>query len=550
MKRIIISMLIASALFGCQEQIEELDSASKAEVFEAYIEEFTTATKTSLTQTNNVVWSENDHVAIFQGSSIADKYKVTSSSVGSTNGKFTIEADNSGEVNGDFVSGNEFPTNVALYPYADNLSCSNGQLNEDNVASYVIDGIVLPQIQSYTEKSFGEEAFPMVAVTNGLADHTLRFKNVCGAMKLQFKGTDAIQSITIEGRNGEKLSGSATLTIYPTNAAPAIELSQNAPTSVTLDCGEGVQLNEETATSFIISLPPVAFTQGFKVIITKTNGETMKIETVSANTVFRSSILVMPELTIESSETGDDNIGEVPNLIDYVDEYGINHGPGILIDGVVWAPVNCGYHATDYQWGKLYQWGRKYGQGYSGDLEDRDGDTIGQTSDATTPTLAKGAVSIVEGNQISNSNVFYYGSSDWANPHNATLWNSGTEGSPIKTDYDPCPTGWRVPTYKELDNLRKNHSSWTSISGQSGYWFSGSRSYSTYIPKIFFQAAGVRIRQDGSTSSRGSGGDYWSSTPSDYNDNEAHYLYFYDGTVRIYSTGYRADGHSVRCVQE
>lgn len=550
MKRIIISMLIASALFGCQEQIEELDSASKAEVFEAYIEEFTTATKTSLTQTNNVVWSENDHVAIFQGSSIADKYKVTSSSVGSTNGKFTIEADNSGEVNGDFVSGNEFPTNVALYPYADNLSCSNGQLNEDNVASYVIDGIVLPQIQSYTEKSFGEEAFPMVAVTNGLADHTLRFKNVCGAMKLQFKGTDAIQSITIEGRNGEKLSGSATLTIYPTNAAPAIELSQNAPTSVTLDCGEGVQLNEETATSFIISLPPVAFTQGFKVIITKTNGETMKIETVSANTVFRSSILVMPELTIESSETGDDNIGEVPNLIDYVDEYGINHGPGIVIDGVVWAPVNCGYHATDYQWGKLYQWGRKYGQGYSGDLEDRDGDTIGQTSDATTPTLAKGAVSIVEGNQISNSNVFYYGSSDWANPHNATLWNSGTEGSPIKTDYDPCPTGWRVPTYKELDNLRKNHSSWTSISGQSGYWFSGSRSYSTYIPKIFFQAAGVRIRQDGSTSSRGSGGDYWSSTPSDYNDNEAHYLYFYDGTVRIYSTGYRADGHSVRCVQE
>ena len=92
MKRIIISMLIASALFGCQEQIEELDSASKAEVFEAYIEEFTTATKTSLTQTNNVVWSENDHVAIFQGSSIADKYKVTSSSVGSTNGKFTIES--------------------------------------------------------------------------------------------------------------------------------------------------------------------------------------------------------------------------------------------------------------------------------------------------------------------------------------------------------------------------------------------------------------------------------------------------------------------------
>ena len=529
MKRIIISMLIASALFGCQEQIEELDSASKAEVFEAYIEEFTTATKTSLTQTNNVVWSENDHVAIFQGSSIADKYKVTSSSVGSTNGKFKIEADNSGEVNGDFVSGNEFLTNVALYPYADNLSCSNGQLNEDNVASYVIDGIVLPQIQSYNEKSFGEEAFPMVAVTNGLADHTLRFKNVCGAMKLLLKGTDAIQSITIEGRNGEKLSGSATLTIYPTNAAPAIELSQNAPTSVTLDCGEGVQLNEETATSFIISLPPVDFTQGFKVIITKTNGETKKIETASANTVFRSSILVMPELTIESSETGD-----TPGPDDYVDEYGINHGPGVEIDGVVWAPVNCGYHATDYKWGKLYQWGRKYGQGAYDDL--------------TSPKFLSGGVSLAGGNNESNANVFYRGLSEWLNPRDNTLWNAGTEDSPIKTEYDPCPKGWRVPTYNEASSLIKNYSSWTTNTrGQSGCWYSGLVTYSADAPQVFFSAAGYRNHYYGDTYSRGNYGYYWSSRPSyDF----AYLIHFSCVGASIEDNCRRADGCSVRCVQE
>ena len=40
---------------------------------------------------------------------------------------------------------------------------------------------------------------------------------------------------------------------------------------------------------------------------------------------------------------------------DYIDEYGINQGAGVEIDGVVWAPVNCGYHATDYPYGKLYQ---------------------------------------------------------------------------------------------------------------------------------------------------------------------------------------------------
>ena len=56
-----------------------------------------------------------------------------------------------------------------------------------------------------------------------------------------------------------------------------------------------------------------------------------------------------------------------PDVIDYVDEYGVNHGPGIKIGIHVWAPVNCGYHATDYKYGKMYQWGRKYGQGFGDD---------------------------------------------------------------------------------------------------------------------------------------------------------------------------------------
>ena len=38
---------------------------------------------------------------------------------------------------------------------------------------------------------------------------------------------------------------------------------------------------------------------------------------------------------------------------DYVDEWGINHGKGIVIGGVTWAPVNCGYHETDYPYGKM-----------------------------------------------------------------------------------------------------------------------------------------------------------------------------------------------------
>ena len=179
----------------------------------------------------------------------------------------------------------------------------------------------------------------------------------------------------------------------------------------------------------------------------------------------------------EVSGDDDENSEPEPKEGDYIDEYGINHGQGVEIDNIVWAPVNCGYHATDYQWGKLYQWGRKYGQGY-------------YSNRATTPEFAEGGVSLQRGQLEANKNIFFKGSSDtsdWLYPQDATLWNSGTEESPVKTEYDPCPSGWRVPTYSELCKLRGNRSSWTTYNfTQSGYWFSGTSPYSTDVSCVFF----------------------------------------------------------------
>ena len=231
---------------------------------------------------------------------------------------------------------------------------------------------------------------------------------------------------------------------------------------------------------------------------------------------------------------------------DYIDEYGINHGQGVEIDGVVWAPVNCGYHATDYKYGKLYQWGRKYGQGYDGDLFDGRGYLIGTYTDASVPSIVSGPVSSSVGQSSSNSNKFYTSSNDWVIPEDGTLWNSGTEDNPVKTGYDPCPVGWRVPTYAELDNLQSNYSSMTTNDNQSGYWFSGSASYSASVSRVFFPAAGYREHRSGDTGSRGSYSKYWSSRPHSFGANS---LYFYSSYVgMIYYD--RAAGCSVRCVQE
>lgn len=291
-------MMMAVALAGCQETIV---LSEKVETFEAIVEGFEGNTKTLIDNQKNIQWSENDLLAIFQGCSIADKYQVTAETVGTGNGTFELIADNSGDVNDDFNSGVEIATNIALYPYADGLSVSNANVtNGNDVGAYEITGVVLPEIQYYVPNSFGEGTFPMVAVTATMSDHTLKFKNVLGAMKLQLKGTQTIKLIKIEGKNNEKLSGTATVTAYANGLTPAVAMTgtDEASKSVTLDCGDGVELAPSTATDFIIALPPVLFSQGFTVTITYSDDTTNTIETTTANTVLRSSILAMPSLIL------------------------------------------------------------------------------------------------------------------------------------------------------------------------------------------------------------------------------------------------------------
>ena len=216
----------------------------------------------------------------------------------------------------------------------------------------------------------------------------------------------------------------------------------------------------------------------------------------------------------------------------------------------IWAPVNCGYHETDFKYGKLYQWGRKYGQGYSGDIYDVNGNYVGGVSDATVPAIEDGGISAITGQHKSNANVFYTSSSeynyDWLYPQDSKLWNSGSESNPSKTEYDPCPNGWRVPTYAELDELSNHFSFWTTDdNGLSGKWFSGPNSYTATVPQVFFPAAGYRRRGDGDADERGYYGTYWSSRPF---NTLAYYLSFSSSSVTM--TNYRANGYSVRCVQE
>lgn len=613
MKKSVFAFFAASlCLAACQIELVDPNQPNVSDdVLSAKIEQ-NEVTKTVLGESNNVLWSENDQIVAFMKSSYGHKYQIKPSFAGKTYADFSRVSSASGD---DLSAGMEWDHNVAYYPYSESIECVK---SDDNYALEV----VLPAEQTYEENSFGNGTWPMVAVSE---DNNITFKNVCGGIKLQLKGTQIVKSITIQGKNNEKLSGPAIVAAYTNSETkPAITMTGTdaASKSVTLNCGEGVQLSESNATEFIIALPPVLFSNGFMVTVTDSESQTYTIETDKANTVLRSSLLVMPAFKLGNNpseeEPGDDELivpvvtvslsstslklydgdtyqltatvmpkdatdktvvwsSDMPSVAtvdqsghvtgisagtanisasaggkvaectvtvssrvvataDYIDEYGVNHGKGTAIGMAIWAPVNCGYHMDDFKYGKLYQWGRKYGQGYDGD--------------ATTPTIEEGGISAITGQHKSKSNVFFTSTSelnnDWLYPQDSELWNSGTDSNPVKTENDPCPEGWRVPTYAELDELNNNYSSWTTDdNGRSGIWFSGPNSYTASVPQVFFPAAGAR-RYDNGFANTHDYGYYWSSSPDSYG---AYSLFFMTVGAEVFSNN-RADGLSVRCVQE
>ncbi|MBQ2112863.1 MAG: Ig-like domain-containing protein, partial [Bacteroidales bacterium] len=486
---------------------------------------------------------------------------------------------------------------------------------EKSGSNYTLD-VVLPAEQTYAPESFGNGSMAMVAVSE---DNNITFRNILGGMKLQLKGTQVVTSITLQGKNNEKLSGAATVTAYPDETKPAITMASDASTSVTLNCGSGVQLNESTATEFILALPPVLFSKGFTVTVTDSDSKTYTVETDKANTVLRSSLLTMPafklgenpgsgstekavflnitSLTLAPSTSytlsaevepmsGDQSVvwsssapmvaavdydGRVTAMsdgtavisavsggasascsvavitsradaIEYVVD-GVSYGKGIAIGDVIWAPVNCGYEpataeSKGFPDGKMYQWGRKYGQGYS------------ELYDESEPEIVEGPLDFANAVREKYANTFFAVSSspyDWTSPQDKLLWNSGTEECPIKTAYDPCPDGWRVPTYSEIESLLANKSSWTTVEEQNGYYFSGDYTYFHNAPQIFLSSSGLKNSADGCGKERHYSGYYWSSSPSKYYDRFYH-LRIYKSGVQQYNSG-SSYGHSVRCVQ-
>ena len=217
-------------------------------------------------------------------------------------------------------------------------------------------------------------------------------------------------------------------------------------------------------------------------------------------------------------------------MIDYV-ENGVNYGKGIAIGDIIWAPVNCDFLPDSYSTSKFFQWGRKFGQiSWKEDLE-----------------FIEGPISLANAQRDIYKDIVFVDTSspyDWISEYNDLLWNRGTDQTPLKSEYDPCPDGWRVPTHNELSNLKINYG---NIHSNKGTDFSGEYTYLDGAPMICLPITGYRDHLGNEyTYNVSDGGEYWSSYTK---EGGAYFLYFKGRDIKI-KTGSRCDGRCIRCVQE
>lgn len=158
--------------------------------------------------------------------------------------------------------------------------------------------------------------------------------------------------------------------------------------------------------------------------------------------------------------------------------------------------------------GHLFQWGR---------LDD--GHQVRTSTNTTT----------LSNYDVPEHNMFIIGMGspfDWRSPQNNNLWQ-GVNGI-----NNPCPQGYRLPTYAEWDTER---TSWSTNNAAGAF-----------ASPLKLPVAGSRYYLDGTVNWGGSRGYYWSST---FNGINAGSLFINSSDA---GTGYnsRAHGFSVRCIKE
>ncbi len=289
MKRLLPLLIYITALSSCTAEIDQLNTGArktlnKTPVFYATAESSSVPdTKTFADSQMRVLWNAGDQISIFNRISYGLGFEFDGDDGDSAGGFYPFTELPS------FGSWGDLDYVYAVYPYnTKNKSDYDGNLT-----------VTLPTKQLYKQNSFGIGANTMVAVSEG---SRLQFKNIGGYLSLRLYGDNVkVKSITIKGNNGEKIAGKATVTI-PFGGTPTTVMDESATDAITISCEPAVQLGTDAThyTDFWFVIPPVTFTNGFKITVTDDQGGVFEKTTTSSLAVVRNQLDWMDPLEVET----------------------------------------------------------------------------------------------------------------------------------------------------------------------------------------------------------------------------------------------------------
>ena len=180
--------------------------------------------------------------------------------------------------------------------------------------------------------------------------------------------------------------------------------------------------------------------------------------------------------------------------------------------------------------GMYYQWGRK---------DPLCGTKIQGTPSSAMRQYVSGAAADYE-TSIQNPTVFYYiESSNWLSTNVTTLWDEG-EGK--KTQYDPCPPGYKVPVFDATYPM------WNKDGAAFGtnWTWDGSNAYAKYSSATAAFPLGGYLNGTGQGESGfGSRAEVWSATPA--SSSRGNGMLLRDSAYNAINP-YKSQGGNVRCI--
>lgn len=229
-----------------------------------------------------------------------------------------------------------------------------------------------------------------------------------------------------------------------------------------------------------------AVVSGVNLLNANTTTAALTIASITIGSVTRTDIPAIGELSITPGIKYNLNLSITPNDVN-TEHMGV---PVAKVAGMLWMRHNLGANTsldpdqnptTANHMGNYYQYGRR--------------------AVVATSSTGSGAIS---------------GWNTTAAPVGA--WNSGTEAAPVKTNNDPCPSGFRVPTRTEYQTLIDN-----TAASNIGTWTTNANANTTGAAKVLtsktnanvkltFPAAGYRNGNQGILYWRGGNAGYWTSS--------------------------------------